>query len=71
MQGIVCSECQTEEVRRTHRKGPIERWVLPRFSIYPFVCGMCSRRFRAKVHKDQPVPELYATTLSSGTMPQA
>ncbi len=65
MEEIICTDCQTNEVRRTHRKGLIERWVLPRFSIYPFICGMCYRRFRAKVRKDQPVPELYVTKLSS------
>jgi hypothetical protein len=71
VQTIICSHCQTDEVRRVHRKGPIERWVLPKLAIYPFICGMCYRRFRAKVREEKPVPELYVAAIPTRSMPQA
>ncbi len=42
---VVCPRCQVEAARRSRRRGIIERWVLPRFSIYPFRCARCDHRF--------------------------
>jgi hypothetical protein len=45
MTTIECKRCHCEEVRRVWRQGPIERWIYPLMSIYPFVCGRCGLRF--------------------------
>jgi hypothetical protein len=54
MTEIVCKKCKCDEVRRVRRRGPIEHWIYPMMSIYPFVCGKCARRFIAIVHRDEP-----------------
>jgi hypothetical protein len=56
MTEIVCKKCQCGEVRRARRQGPIERWIYPLMSIYPFVCGKCSRRFITTVRRDEADP---------------
>jgi hypothetical protein len=42
---ITCVECDCSEIRRVKRQGLLERWVLPRVSLFPFLCGRCGRRF--------------------------
>jgi hypothetical protein len=44
---VVCTKCQCEDVRRVRRQGILERWVLPKLSLYPFLCGRCGGRFLA------------------------
>ncbi len=41
-----CPKCHSESVRRTGRKGLLER-LLSRAYIYPFRCQDCGRRFKA------------------------
>ena len=49
---IVCGRCDCEDVRQVCPQGLWERWVLPRFSTYPFLCGCCGTRFLARWRED-------------------
>ena len=54
MTDVVCPRCQMETARRSRRRGIIERWLLPRFSVYPFRCARCGNRFLMSWDKYQP-----------------
>ncbi len=51
---VVCPRCQVKAACRSRRRGMIERWVLPRFSIYPFRCARCGNRFLMSWPKFRP-----------------
>lgn len=44
MKQILCPKCGKDFVRRTLRKGTLER-VLSVFYVYPFRCQLCAHRF--------------------------
>lgn len=60
MEPVTCPECHSVETRRIRRKGILERWLLPKVSVYPFKCGECSKQFLSRVnwveieHYDSP-----------------
>ncbi len=41
----VCPSCHCQTVRRSHRVGLLERIVLTAFSVRPYRCVDCDRRF--------------------------
>jgi len=48
----VCPECRSTAIRRSQRRGLIERVVLPMFGILPYRCQACDTRFYAKIESD-------------------
>lgn len=58
MEQPLCPKCLVGFVRRSRRKGPVER-LISLFSIYPFRCQLCQCRFRLrqKGNKYQRVDE--------------
>ncbi len=48
----MCPKCGTFAVRRSRRRGPIERWILGLFGSLPYRCQACRRRFYGK----NPIP---------------
>lgn len=42
-----CPRCTSQETFRSHRRGFIERWVLPSFRMRPYRCIKCDTRFYA------------------------
>jgi transposase-like protein len=41
----VCPGCQSRNVRRSHRKWGVERFLLPLVLLRPFRCKNCGRRY--------------------------
>ncbi len=47
-----CPNCKSKVVRRTRRKGFLQRFVLLRFGLYPWVCRECKHRFLLGSRRD-------------------
>jgi DNA-directed RNA polymerase subunit RPC12/RpoP len=45
-----CPHCRSEEVFRSHRRGFIERYLLPPFRMRPYRCIKCDTRFYSLSH---------------------
>jgi ssDNA-binding Zn-finger/Zn-ribbon topoisomerase 1 len=45
---VRCPECGGDRVYRVERKGILERYILPRFSRYPWNCKACKANFYSK-----------------------
>jgi len=60
MASITCVHCTCSDVRRVKRRGYLERLILSKFSIFPFQCGRCDRRFLALLPPDDQCCESQA-----------
>jgi len=60
-----CPRCHSERVRRSKRKGIIERRILAMLFIRPFRCGSCDYRFFRWSIPVDPNSSAAATTIGS------
>jgi len=60
-----CPCCQSEHIRRSRRKGIIERIILPMLFVRPFRCQRCDLRFFRWSIAVNPIPSSAATTMGS------
>ena len=51
-----CPHCGSAEVFRSHRRGAMERYLLPAVGMRPFRCVNCDARFYQLNHSQDPVP---------------
>jgi hypothetical protein len=42
-----CPHCRSQETSRSHRRGLIEKYLLPSFRVRPYRCIKCDARFYA------------------------
>lgn len=55
MGAVRCPKCRSESIRRSSRKGLIER-LLSLAYVYPFRCQRCERRFRRLRWRERYIP---------------
>lgn len=48
-----CPHCRSQEVFRSHRRGFIEKWLLPSFRMRAYRCIKCDTRFYALSHPQE------------------
>jgi predicted RNA-binding Zn-ribbon protein involved in translation (DUF1610 family) len=56
--GTVCPECGSANIRRSHRKGAIEKFVSERMRRDPYRCEACLARF-FKYREGDPAERVY------------
>ena len=49
-----CPHCGSSEVFRSHRRGMMERYLLPIIGVRPVRCVCCDARFYRLKHSDGP-----------------
>lgn len=42
-----CPHCRSQETSRSHRRGLIEKYLLPSIRVRPYRCARCDARFYA------------------------
>jgi hypothetical protein len=52
-----CPHCGSNEVFRSHRRGIMERYLLPIIKVRPVRCGSCDARFYRLKRTDGPASQ--------------
>jgi predicted RNA-binding Zn-ribbon protein involved in translation (DUF1610 family) len=51
----LCPYCKSTEIARSHRRGPLEKYLLNLIGVRVYRCDDCARRFYAFAHS-HPAP---------------
>jgi hypothetical protein len=51
-----CPHCRSVEVTRSHRRGPIEKYLLRAIHVRVYRCDDCNSRFYGFSHSEAAVP---------------
>ncbi len=51
-----CVHCGSKKIRRDHRKGFMQKYILPLFDGYPYHCRKCKATFILFVGAELPPP---------------
>jgi predicted Zn-ribbon and HTH transcriptional regulator len=60
-----CPQCHSKRIRRSRRKGVIERWILAMLFVRPYRCGSCDLRFFRWSITVNPNSSAAATTIGN------
>lgn len=60
-----CPQCHSKRIRRSKRKGIIERRILAMLSVRPYRCGSCDLRFFRWSTTMNPNSSAAATTIGN------
>jgi hypothetical protein len=52
----LCPYCRSVEITRSHRRGPIEKYLFPVIHVRVYRCDDCNARFYALSRSDPAVP---------------
>jgi ribosomal protein L37AE/L43A len=52
----LCPYCRSVEVARSHRRGPIEKYLLRAIHVRVYRCDDCNSRFYGFAHSEAVVP---------------
>jgi hypothetical protein len=52
----LCPYCRSVEITRSHRRGPIERYLLRAIRVRVYRCDDCNARFYGFAHSEAALP---------------
>lgn len=52
----LCPYCQSVEITRSHRRGPIEKYLLRAIRVRVYRCDDCNSRFYGFSHSEAALP---------------